>query len=63
MEPRGAGAQEVVAQAGDDIEPESADRRPCRRRKPLELEPNPARDLRAAGIGKARELGRSGQSA
>src|SRR5260221_6560853 len=51
----GAVAQQVVAQRGDDVEPERADRRGVVA-VALEFFANPARDFSTARVGKAREL-------
>src|SRR5438874_7150715 len=50
--------QEVAAQIGDDVEPEGANR--CRIvAETLQLAADPARDLRAAGVREARQLGKA----
>src|SRR5512145_1313052 len=47
--------EQAVAEVGDDVEPEAADRGGVVA-EALQLEADPARDLGAAGVGEAREL-------
>src|SRR4030095_13760111 len=55
VQSRGAAREEALAELGDDLESERADRRDVVA-VAFEAPPNPARDFRAARVGEAREL-------
>jgi CheY-like chemotaxis protein len=59
MQTRRAALDQALAQLGDDVEAEGADRVGIVA-EAFELAPHPARNLGAAGVGKARQLGKAG---